>query len=227
MGREPEHHAAGAPDGDAQWKPPRGRHKLPEVVVSQNQRERLLAAAGRAMAEHGYPDLSVAHIIAEAEVSRSTFYKNFENKRDCVEAAHRAAFDQLMAAIFRACAVESEWAAKVAAGLDAAIGFAMSEPARARLLVLEAIASDQVLAARVLASDEHLIGLLSAGREHCPQAAWLPAITERAMVGGAIAIIGSRLLADEADRLPALRPQLLELILMPYVGAEEARRIAA
>ncbi|HVY79190.1 MAG TPA: TetR/AcrR family transcriptional regulator [Solirubrobacterales bacterium] len=216
-----------ATNGNGEWRPPRGRHRVPEFVVAENQRQRLLAGAATAMAEHGYAQMSVAHIIAAAGVSRTTFYKNFDNKIGCVVAAHDAAFARLMAQVLRACGAERKWVDKVVAGLDAALEFAAHEPEAARLLVLDAVGAEPVLVSRVITSDEYLVGLLRAGRDHHPEMGSLPALTERAMISGAASIVGSRLLAGEADRLPQLRPQLAQLILMPYVGAEEARRIAA
>ena len=142
--------------------------------------------------------------------------------------AHAEIFDRLASAIFRTCASESEWAAKVAASVETAISFAMDAPEEASLLVLDVVAADRALAARAIASGDHLAGLLRAGREHCPDAAAsLPELTERALVGATTSLIGSRLMADQVDRLPELAPQLVHLILMPYLGPDEARQAAA
>ncbi|HWM63516.1 MAG TPA: TetR/AcrR family transcriptional regulator [Solirubrobacterales bacterium] len=206
---------------------PRGPHRLPREYVVENQRSRLLAGAAMAMAERGYAKLTVENVITAAGVSRTTFYEHFESKHDCVRVAHDEAFDRLSGTIFRACAAESEWAAKLTAAVSAAIRFAIDNPDEARLLVFDAVGSDPELAARVLASNDHLVGLLRAGRDQCPQAASLPELTERAMIGAATSIVGSRIMIGQADRLPALEPQLVQLILIPYVGVEEAERIAS
>lgn len=218
------HSAEGSIGDNGDWKLPRGRHKLPREVVVERQRARLLAGAARAMATHGYVSLTVEQIIEEARVSRTTFYENFANKRDCLRVAHEEAFDRLAGTIFRACAGVLEWPAKVAAAVAAAIRFAVESPGEARLLIFDAVGAEPELAARVLASNEHLVGMLRAGREHCPQAAMLPELTERAMIGAATTIVGNRLMRGQADRLPALEPELVQLILIPYLGREEARR---
>ena len=49
---------------------------------------------------------------------------------------------------------------------------------------------------------------------------------ERALVGGIATLIVHRLEAGEAERLPELLPDLYELVLTPYLGREEARRLA-
>ncbi|HYH52491.1 MAG TPA: helix-turn-helix domain-containing protein, partial [Solirubrobacterales bacterium] len=142
---------------------PRGPHKLPREVVADNQRQRLLAGAATALASRGYAEMTVEHVLAEAHVSRTTFYEHFDNKRECVLIAHEEAFDRLSGELFRACARESEWTAKVAAGIRAGIGFAERGPEEAHLLIVDAVAADPTLAARVLASNDYLVGLLRNG----------------------------------------------------------------
>jgi AcrR family transcriptional regulator len=209
-----------------EWRLPRGRHRLPPQVVSENQRARLLAATAQAVAEHGYSQLAVEQVISLAGVSRSTFYANFADKQDCVLVAHGEAFDRLSSAIRRACAAEREWPLKVAAGVRAAVGFALESPNEASLLLFETLGADRELAAQALASSDHLVGMLRAGREHSVEAAMLPELTERALVGAATSIVGNRLLRRKREELGRIEPELVELMLVAYVGGEEAHRIA-
>ena len=213
-------------NGDAAWKLPRGRHKLPEKVVAENQRSRLLAATARTLARRGYTALVVEDIIKEAGVSRTTFYANFENKHDCVRIAHEEVFTRLTSHIYRACASRLDWPRRVAAAVRAGIDFAAESPEEARLLLFESLGADPQLAAHVLASNDHLVGLLRGGREHSAQAMALPDLTERALIGAITSIAGNRLMQGQIDRLRDLEPELVQLMLTPYVGAEEARRIA-
>lgn len=218
--------ASAAELSDRAWRLPRGPHKLPRDVVVDHQRQRLIAGAARALARHGYSELTVEHVLTEAGVSRTTFYENFDNKRECVLVAHEETFDRFAAELFRACAGEADWPAKVAAAVKAAVAFAVDNPEEAQLLLVDAVAADPALVTRVLASSDYLVGLLRNGREQSPEAAVLPALTERALIGAASSVIGSRLLSHQADRLPALEPELVQLMLMPYVGVDEARQRA-
>jgi len=185
-----------------------------------------MAGTARALARKGYAEMSVEDVLTEAGVSRTTFYEHFKNKRECALRAHEEAFDRLAAELFRACAGESEWPARVAAAIEAAIGFAAQAPEEAQLLLVDALAADPTLAKRVLASNDYLVGLLRNGREQCVQATTLPELTERALIGAAASLIGNRLMSGQVDRLPELEPQLVQLMLMPYVGIGEARRVA-
>lgn len=208
-------------------KLPRGPHRLPREVVVDHQRQRLFAATARALAEHGYAELTVEQILKEAGVSRTTFYEHFNNKRECVLVSHEVAFGRLSAGLRQACGGKDGWPAKVAAGVSAAVDYARAVPDEARLLVLDAVGTEPVLARRAVASTEELTDFLRSGRDQSERAAELPELTERALVGAMTSVIGARLVAGRADSLPALKPQLVELMLMPYVGLEEARRLAS
>jgi AcrR family transcriptional regulator len=211
---------------EEKWELPRGPHKLPPDVVADNQRRRLLAGAARALAERGSAEMTVEDVIKAAGVSRTTFYENFDNKRECVLIAHEAVFDRLAGELFRTCAAESEWPDKVAAAVGATIAFVVDNPEEALLLIVDAVAAEPALTTRVLAANDYLVGLLRSGREQCREAATLPDLTERALIGAASSVIATRLLSGQGDRLPALEPQLVQLMLMPYVGITEARRVA-
>jgi AcrR family transcriptional regulator len=77
-----------ASSGDTPPDPlPRGPHRLPFEYVVEDQRRRLLAGVGTALADHDYTALTVKHVIEAAGVSRAAFDANFDNKRDCVLAA--------------------------------------------------------------------------------------------------------------------------------------------
>lgn len=59
----------------------------------------LIDAGSRAYAEHGYDRVTMAHILAEAGVSRPTLYKYFANKHEIIQALTHQALQQLLVAI--------------------------------------------------------------------------------------------------------------------------------
>jgi AcrR family transcriptional regulator len=197
---------------------PRGRHSIPRAVVVDNQRTRLLDGVCRALAERCYGNLAISHVTAEAGVSRATFYEIFDGKRHCVLAAHVRAFDRLVGRIEGACTGFELWEEKLAAGLAAGIRFAVESPDEARLLVLRSIGADRELAEREIVSRDRLVEILHAGRSYCADAAALPEVTERVLVGSVTTVASDLLMAGGARDLIDLEPQLLELLLMPYRG---------
>src|SRR5258705_7100077 len=91
-----ERMAAGGGQKRERWRPPRGRHRLPPEVIARSQRERLLEAAVRVVAEKGYGATTVADLTREAGISRTTFYAMFEDKEACFLAAYDNVADALV-----------------------------------------------------------------------------------------------------------------------------------
>src|SRR4051794_23508786 len=171
------------------WKLPRGPHALPQEVVAAHQRERLLAAVAPAMARKGYSKLTVKDLIDAAGVSRRTFYQLFDDKLDCVFAAHHEAFSRLNSILVDACAAQDEWTDGVAAAIDGALAAAVADPDQARLILISSQASEPALARRGRAAHDQLAALLRSGRHHTGSAnAPLPSV-EQATVGAAMSLV--------------------------------------
>ena len=195
-------------------------------MVREDQRRRLIGAVATALADNGYAQLTVQQIVSAAHVSRRTFYEHFDNTQDALVSAHDDAAERLVAAIARDCRRLGEWPSQVRAALAATLGFAASEPHLAQLLTFNAVAFEPPLATRVDDSHERFAAMLRSGRDHYPEAASLPKLTERFLVGGVLAIVAKGIAKGEHRGLPKLEPHLLKLILLPYLGSAEARRIA-
>lgn len=215
----------GRSQGDRPGPLPRGRHELPAEVVAQNQRRRLILATGRALAEHGYAALTVKHIIETANVSRTTFYANFDGKRDCVLGAHRDVGERLVLTVGQACEGEGEWPHRVSAAISAGVEFLTIEPGAASLLTLNPASTDLAIAPQLLEYKARLVDLLREGRTQAAFGPSLPPVTEEVLIGALAYLAAEVLPADERSR-SVLEFEVIQLVLMPYVGGEEAARVA-
>jgi AcrR family transcriptional regulator len=205
---------------------PRGPHALPQEVVIEHQRQRLLEATATALFDIGYAELTVKDVIDVAGVSRRTFYQLFDDKLDCVLAAHEEALERLRQIISTACAGQISWADGVAAAVDSGLRFAIRNPAEARLLLLAThTVSEPKLMGAALDAHERFADLLRAGRKQRGQGSPTE-LTESAVIGSVTAILGARLGAGQVDGLRKLGPELVQIILAPYLGYEEAQRLA-
>jgi AcrR family transcriptional regulator len=211
---------------DARTTLPRGPHALPQEVVIVHQRERLLKAASAALAEVGYSELTVKDMIDGAGISRRTFYQLYDGKLECVLAAHETALERLQEVIATACAGEITWADGVAAAVDAGLRFAARNPAETRLLLLAThTVSEPKLMGAALSAHEQFADLLRAGRKQ--RGGGSPTkLTESAVIGSVTAVVGARLATGQADGLRKLGPELVQIILAPYLGYEDAQRLA-
>jgi hypothetical protein len=141
-------------------------------------------------------------------------------------ARFEAAFARLQVAMLEACARQTEWSRKVSTGIVAGLEFAAANPAEARLLSSEALEHGRDGVDRQGRLLAYLGERLVPGRREGPDGERLPEITERAMAGGVLALVGQRLDRGKAEELPALAPEAIQFVLTPYLGGAEARRIA-
>jgi AcrR family transcriptional regulator len=100
-----------------------------------SQRPRLLAALMRLVAEHGYPEVSVAMVASEARVSLSTFYEHFRDKEHCLLEAYAEVAEQLLTAVTTAAEL-TKWPGSVRAGVAAYVHWFASHPDAAATFVV-------------------------------------------------------------------------------------------
>ena len=131
-----------------------------------------------------------------------------------------SALARLQVAVLDACEREAQWPAKIAAAIHAALGFAAADPAAARTLTVDALAQGGYGVRRRQRAIEHYAELLGAGAPEDPRR---PAIAEEIAVSAIASILTERVYAGAERELPTLAPQLVEFVLIPYLGTEEAK----
>ena len=132
------------------------------------------------------------------------------------------ALANLEAAVLDACAGEEQWPARVAAGIYAGIDFAIAHPE-----VVDALGMDAAQGSDTLRRYESVVGRLAGFlRVRAPVETRLPGATDEALVAGMIGLVGDHLRLGRTDRLEELRPELVLLTLLPYLGFDEAKKWA-
>jgi AcrR family transcriptional regulator len=220
-------------DAAAEYPPelsrlPPGRHGLPRDFVVHNQRERLIAGLAEAVAEKGYGGTTIADITRHAAVSRRTFYEHFDGKDECFVAAFDTVTEQLRERVDAAFKAEDDWPEAAKAGIGSMLAFLAAEPNLARLAMVEAMVAGPVVVERYDAAVQTFLPYFAAGREGRPKKvlARLSDSTEEALVGGMVSLISRRIVSGQAEDLESLLPDLTEFALAPYVGNDEAARVA-
>jgi AcrR family transcriptional regulator len=90
------------------------------VDIASDQRARLLAAIANVVAAKGYAATTVADVVRDAGVSRSTFYELFSSKEACFLAAYNEGVDDLLQAVREAVhEAQDDWRAQLRAGIRA------------------------------------------------------------------------------------------------------------
>lgn len=205
---------------------PHGRHGLPPEFVAHNQRQRLIYSLILTVAEHGYNDTTITGIVEGASVSSRTFYKYFSSVDECYIAALDSTIERLAPLIVEAFASERTWPLGIRASIAAVLDFFASEPAIARLCVVEPFVAGPEIALRYERAIGELAPYLRRGRELRDGSTSFPETTERGLLGSMSSLIARKVSAGETDSLDQLLPDLAQFALTPYLGAAEARRIA-
>jgi AcrR family transcriptional regulator len=91
---------------------------LPAEAQAFHRRARIVDAAVREIAEHGYGQVTVAGIAERAGVSRRVFYGTFEDKQDALIWAYDAAAAYAIPQIRDALSAERDWVRAAAAALS-------------------------------------------------------------------------------------------------------------
>ncbi|HVY79057.1 MAG TPA: TetR/AcrR family transcriptional regulator [Solirubrobacterales bacterium] len=206
---------------------PPGRHGLSREFVAANHRDRLIAACAQTVERLGYADASVARIIEAAAVSRRTFYEHFSSKEDCFIATYDTVMDNLRDRIVAAVERAGEWPQNVPAALAAMLNFFASEPALARLCMVETLAAGPPVSNHHREKVAALAPILRAGRIEAQGPDGPPFDTEEAVIAGVVSLITRWVVVDRTDRLPELLPDAITVALTPFLGVTDAGRIAA
>jgi AcrR family transcriptional regulator len=198
--------------------------------TTETRRQAILEAMVRVVGRKGYKPTSVEDVIVEAGVSRTTFYKHFEDKQECFLAAYDMLTERVLAEVMERCDAGLPWVERVQAGLATLVEMFALEPELARTAIVEVSAAGAEARQRHWDAVNRFTEFLEdgervAGDRELPEGIAL-------MAAGAVSgLIFDELLTGRAERLPQLLPDLVFALLVPYIGpgaaAEEMRKAAA
>jgi len=187
-------------------RPGRG---TPREEAERNQRERLFAAMVATVAEKGYEATTVADLVKLSGVSRSAFYRHYDDKQACfldaVEAMVRPPLQ--MVAEDQSVAAGGERARQA---FESMIKLIVAQPAASKMCIVEIYAAGPEGAELVDRTLDTVTALAAQLLEQVPERKGMPIELVRALVGGIQKVIHKRLYRDQAEELLELAPQLWE-----------------
>jgi AcrR family transcriptional regulator len=193
-------------------------------AVARNQRERLFAATVAAVAEHGYEAVRVADVVKLSGVSRSAFYRHFEDKLDCflatIDAIAAFATDRIAAAY----AVEGSWDDRLRAAADEFLALVLEQPAAAHVCLVDVYAAGAPATERLDRATAAVEREVVKAFEESPEHAGMPHDIVRGIVGGINKAIHTRLRRGEESELPRIVPELVEWGLGYHAPPKRLRR---
>jgi AcrR family transcriptional regulator len=192
----------------------------PFDLGASNQRRRIVDAMIDSCAEKTYAATTITDIVGRARISRTTFYKHFDDKRACFDASVGHCIEQLQEVAAAAHTPGDEPADAVRKGATAVIQALAERPGLAQLLTGDAIAVDpRVIECYRKATIPAIEGLWS--RDH---GSAQPHSDPRLAFGKAQVLILNQIAIGRAERLPELLPEIVYLAVSPYGGHETALR---
>lgn len=211
------------------WRLPRGRHGLPREIVERSQRERLLASVVRVTVRRGYDATTVADILGEAGVGRESFYEIFDDKLDCMLAAHKVLMDDLEGRVRAAYMAPGPWPARMREALAATLQWFAADSEAAHFTLVEMSTVGPAFRSTFQTEYARFTKLLDEGLADDGPSPALTQATQLA-VGAILARIYEEIVLERAAELPRLLPDLTYNLLVPFVGekvAEAEREEAA
>jgi AcrR family transcriptional regulator len=197
---------------------------LRPIYAVRSERERILEAMLRVVAERGYEGATVAEVIAVAGVAQAEFERRFADKEACFLAAYDAVFDVLVAHVSTAfqSASGGSWADRVIAALRALVELMAAEADLARMAIVEVTAIAGDARVRYREALDRFTPFLEQGRAASAQGEQLPEGTDRFAIGAVTTIVFDEIRAGRCDALEAVLPDLVFAATMPYLGVEAA-----
>jgi AcrR family transcriptional regulator len=200
------------------------------MAGSETRRQLILEAMVRIVGRKGYKATSVADVIEEAGVSRTTFYKHFEDKQECFLAAYDLVVEKVLDEVIASCDATQPWLERMRIGLTTVVERFAVDPELARTAIVEVAAAGSEARQRHWDAITRFTEFLAEG-EKLADGRELPSNIGLMAAGAVSGLIFDELLTGRAERLPELLPDLLFAMLVPYIGpgaaTEEMRRAAA
>ncbi len=164
---------------------PRGVNRLPKHEVLQLQRERIIEGIGYAVAERGYANTAVSHILSHAGVSRVAFYELFKDKEDCFLQGFNALSRRQLRHVAEAMARADDLPDQLLAAVTAYMEVLDIDAHLAQAFVVEAEAASPAIRKAFLAVGDELEEMIKAWHQRVmtthPEVPARPALTLHAL----------------------------------------------
>jgi len=202
----------------------RARSASGPARVLEIQRSRILAAMVEECAARGAANVSVAHVVTRAGISRRTFYDVFVDREQCFLDAFEEGITHAARYVLGHYDSDAEWLERIRAALAGLLTFLDAEPDTGRLLIIGSLGAGAEALERRQHVLAHLTAVVDQGREERKTGKDLPALTAEGIVGGVLSVLHTRLSDRSAGPFVDLAGPLMSMIVLPYLGSAAARR---
>lgn len=215
------------PSGQARWSTgPQARlnnsPSIPDGLVAESERDRILQAAADAMLAKGYEGTTISDIAAAAGVSRDVVREHFVGKRHIFLEAQQYPTQYILDTCAAAYFSARDWPERVWSGLRALVGLIVANPSISHLRLVECYAAGPAAIRRAEEITRSFMFFLQEGYSYRPEAQALPRLCSEAIAGAVFEIIQRGVARGETDEMLRWLPQLAYIVITPFVGREQA-----
>jgi len=194
------------------------------VRVIEIQRARILAAMVEVCGERGAANVTVAHVVGRAGVSRRTFYELFGDREECFLGAFEDGIARASRYVLDSYDPEAKWDVRVRFALTGLLCFLDLERGAGQLLIVGSLGAGASALERRRLVIAQMIVVVDEGARETKAATELPPLTAEGIVGGVLSVLHARLLDPDGGSLLGLAGPLMSMIVLPYLGPVAARR---
>jgi AcrR family transcriptional regulator len=180
--------------------------------VARNQRARMYGGMIEAVSERGYPQTTVAHVIAYAGVSRRAFYEQFQNKEMCFLATYDIIVARARKLVLDAWGSERGWANRLHAACKALLDDVAEQPKGPRLVLVDSLGIGPRARERMTLASTTFERVLGMGFQAHPDGVELSPLMIRAIVAGIRHVAFTRMYEHRERELYTLTDEVLDWI---------------
>lgn len=189
---------------------------MPPERVREVQRDRMLKAMTEVVARDGYADTTVRKLLAQAGLSRRTYYDLWEDKEDCYLDAYGEIAAELTARAVAGFERGDSPRDRVRFAVEEVAGFCIDEPDAACACIVEGLAAGQAARAKRSELIEAIAATIAPALAELRPEGPNPELTARATVGGILELLYGPLARGDVAALRHLAEEIGELpILLP------------
>ncbi len=192
--------------------------------VTGIQRARMLAAMTEVCVERGAGNVTVAHVVERAGVSRRTFYELFVDREACFLAAFDDAIARASRYVLDAYDPDAKWSERIRSALTALLEFLDVEHGAGQLLLVGSLGAGAGALERRQGVVAQITAVIDEGRTQAKAGRELSLLTAEGTVGGVISVLHARMLEQGSHCLVELVNPLMSMIVLPYLGGAVAMR---
>jgi AcrR family transcriptional regulator len=199
---------------------PPGPQGLKRSEVEQAQRERLLAAMTHVASTVGYEEATVERVLAEAGVSRRTFYELFDDREDCFVAAYDDAMRRVLRVVtdvYLDCEAPER---RLECALETLLELCAADPDCARMCVVEVFAAGPRTRERRAEAMDRLAHLAQHALGELRGDDRLDQLSAQALVGAVHELIFPPIDRRDTASLPAMASDIMATQIVPLVAVE-------